>query len=273
MRSYWNTSKSATFPAIGRAGAAYMTPGAQLTGNTVRVNEQVINIDQLLVSDTFVANIDEAMNHFDVRGEFAYQLGEALARTADENIFRVGILGARAGANITGTNGTEGGSSLVHANSHTTASLLLAALFEADEKLNEKDVPKTDRFVALRPAQYSLLVQDTTAINRDWAGEGSYAQAVIPTVAGFQVVMSNNIPSTNIASSPSGAANIYHGNFANTVCFCWHRSGIGTVSLLGLAVEREYLIQNQGTLMVAKYAMGHDYLRPEACVEILHTAI
>ena len=267
------SGKSATFPAIGRAGASYMTPGAQLTGDTIRVNEQVINIDQLLVADTFVANIDEAMNHFDVRGEFAAQLGEALARRADENLFTVGILGARAGANITGTNGTDGGSSLVHANSHTTASLLLAALFDAGVKMDEKDVPKSDRFVALRPQQYQLLVQDTTALNRDWAGAGSYAQGVIPTIAGFQVVVSNNIPSTNVASSPSGAANVYHGNFANTVCFAWHRSALGTASLLGLAVERDYVIQNQGTIMVAKYAMGHGYLRPESCVEILHTAI
>ena len=267
------SGRSAQFPALGRASSSYMTPGEQLTGNTIRANERVISIDNLLVSDAFAANIDEAMNHYDVRGEYAAQLGEALARTADENIFKVGILGARATQNITGSNGTGGGSSLVHANSHTTASLLLAALYDAATKMDEKDVPRTDRFVALRPEQYQLLVQDTTALNRDWAGAGSYAQSVIPSVAGFQVVMSNNIPSTNIASSPSGANNIYHGNFSNTVCFAWHRSAIGTVSLLGLAVEREYLIQNQGTLMVAKYAMGHDYLRPEACVEILHTAI
>ena len=267
------SGKSAQFPALGRAGASYMTPGAQLVGSAIRANEVVINIDGLLVADAFVANIDEAMNHYDVRGEYATQLGEALALTADENIFRVGLLGARATANITGTNGTDGGTSLVHSNSHVTASLLVAGIFDVAQNMDEKNIPATDRFLALRPAQYHLVIQATDALNRDWGGAGSYAQATLPTIAGMTVVKSNNIPNTNIASSPSGAANVYHGNFANTVAFGWHRSALGTVSLLGLAVEREYLIQNQGTLMVAKYAYGHGYLRPEGCAEILHTSL
>jgi hypothetical protein len=37
---------------------------------------------------------------------------------------------------------------------------------------------------------------------------------------------------------------------------------------MDLALESEYLITHQGTLMVAKYAVGHDSLRPEGAVEI-----
>ena len=37
---------------------------------------------------------------------------------------------------------------------------------------------------------------------------------------------------------------------------------------MDLAVESEYDIRRQGTLMVAKYAMGHGALRPEAAVQI-----
>jgi hypothetical protein len=46
------------------------------------------------------------------------------------------------------------------------------------------------------------------------------------------------------------------------------RASVGTVKLLDLAVESDYLIQQQGTLVVAKYAMGHGILRPECAVEI-----
>ena len=45
-------------------------------------------------------------------------------------------------------------------------------------------------------------------------------------------------------------------------------SAVGTVKLMDLAVESEYDIRRQGTLMVAKYAMGHGVLRPEAAVGI-----
>jgi len=41
-------------------------------------------------------------------------------------------------------------------------------------------------------------------------------------------------------------------------------SAIGTVKLMDLAMENEYEIRTQGNLMVAKYAMGHGWLRPSA---------
>jgi hypothetical protein len=37
---------------------------------------------------------------------------------------------------------------------------------------------------------------------------------------------------------------------------------------MDLAVETEYQVERQGTLMVARYAMGHDILRHEALVEL-----
>ena len=47
------------------------------------------------------------------------------------------------------------------------------------------------------------------------------------------------------------------------------KSAIGTVKLLDLAVEQEYIMTKQGTAMLAKYAVGHGVLRPEAafCVK------
>lgn len=68
----------------------------------------------------------------------------------------------------------------------------------------------------------------------------------------------------------SGSVNVY-GNGGNTngllvtefVGQCWQRGAIGTTKLLDLSLESEYKIERQGTLMVAKYAMGHGILRPE----------
>ena len=37
---------------------------------------------------------------------------------------------------------------------------------------------------------------------------------------------------------------------------------------MDLAVEMEYDVRRQGTLLVAKYAMGHGILRPDAAFEI-----
>jgi hypothetical protein len=37
---------------------------------------------------------------------------------------------------------------------------------------------------------------------------------------------------------------------------------------MDLAMESEYEVWRQGTLMVAKYAQGHGWLRPEALIEL-----
>ena len=44
---------------------------------------------------------------------------------------------------------------------------------------------------------------------------------------------------------------------------------VATVKLMDLSVESEYQINRQGTLMVSKYAMGHNVLRPACAVALI----
>ena len=46
------------------------------------------------------------------------------------------------------------------------------------------------------------------------------------------------------------------------------KDAVATVKLMDLSVESEYQINRQGTLVVSKYAMGHNVLRPAAAVSI-----
>jgi hypothetical protein len=48
-----------------------------------------------------------------------------------------------------------------------------------------------------------------------------------------------------------------------------HRSAVGTVKLIDLAVEMGWDMRRQGTLLLAKYALGHGILRPESAVEVV----
>jgi hypothetical protein len=52
-----------------------------------------------------------------------------------------------------------------------------------------------------------------------------------------------------------------------------HQSAVGTVKLMDLGMESEYQVSRQGTLMVAKYAVGHGVLRPEAAIEIRNASV
>ncbi|MDA9061835.1 phage capsid protein [Planktomarina temperata] len=263
-----SSGKSAQFPVTGKANAAYHTPGTPLLGTqTVNHNEVVVNIDDVLIADTFIADIDEAKNHYDVRAEYSRLLGMALAKQFDVRLLQLAVLAARSSATVTGGNG---GSAITDADAKTNGASLAASIFEAAKIMDEKDVPENERVAIVKPAQYYNLVQTTDVINRDWGGSGVYADGTVLRVAGVQIVKSNNVPSTNVAAV-TGENNTYHGNFSTTAAVVMQKQALGTVKLMDLAVEQtsgDFNIQYQGTLMAAKYAMGHGILRPECAVEI-----
>lgn len=259
-----SAGKSAQFPATWKATAAYHTPGDMIVGQVINGNERVITIDDQLVSSVFIADIDEALTHFDVRSEYAKQCGASLAKVLDQNILQVGVLSARASATVSGGNG---GTVITSASSKTDADALVAAAFDAAQAMDEKDVPSQERYLFLKPDQYYLLVNSSSkVIHRDYnpSPNGSIAKGEILSVAGLEIVKTNNLPSTNITTGPTA----YRGDFRTLSALAMHRSACGTVKLVDLAVESDYMLQNLGTLVVAKLAVGHGILRPESAVEI-----
>ena len=82
------SGKSAQFPVMGRISAAYHTPGTEITGSDVNHNEKVITINDLLISSVFLSNIEEAKNHYDVRGAYSSEIGRALAFQKDKHILQ-----------------------------------------------------------------------------------------------------------------------------------------------------------------------------------------
>ena len=68
------------FPVTWKGGSSYHTPGAELLGTKVNHNEVTISLDDMLVADRFIADIDEAMNHYDIRSIYAEDVSDALAQ-------------------------------------------------------------------------------------------------------------------------------------------------------------------------------------------------
>jgi hypothetical protein len=263
--------KSAQIPILGKIGAEYHTPGAEITGLNVPANEQIITIDDLLISHAFIASIDEAMNHYDVRSPYSTEMGRALAYAYDKHILQLAVLAARGASPV---NTEAGGGSVADAAllTDTTGEKLVAAIFAAAQKLDENSIPSDDRFFFLKPSAYYMLAQNTKLMNSLWGGEGSFARAELPTIAGFKMVKTIHSPfGSNIAAGSgvaSGTGDKYAVNATNTVGVAMHKAAVGTVKLLDLAMESDYDIRRQGTLMVGKYAMGHGVLRPAAAVEL-----
>ena len=302
-----DSGKSAQFPVTGIATANYHTPGENIAEqggspdkylSDIGKTEKIINIDKMLVASTFLANIDDVKNHYDIRSVYANELGKALAVRFDTAVAKTFLGAARDSANLTATSAGStydvAGEAFGRGNLDPTAvdtftgAQLVGALFAAAQKLDENDVPSDGRFCVLRPAEYYKLVTGadasntfslTSVINSDIGGQGSIASGNVPQIAGISLYKSNHLPSTDLsggAGVDAGSSNDifagngvgYDGDFRNTFGIVSHSAAVGTVKLLDLATESEYQIERQGTLFVAKYAMGHGILRPECAIEL-----
>ena len=261
------SGKSATFPVIGTTSASYHTVGNEITGTQVKHNEKIINIDDLLLSSAFLSNLDEAKNHYDVRSVYSSEMGRALANKVDQNLIQLAVLASQASTTITGGNGGE---EITDADANTNASSLITSIFDAAEKLDNKDVPNQDRYCVVTPAIYYNLVENDKILNRDFGGNnGVYSDGTVIKVAGISIVKS---PTAVLAfannGADAGANNTYNVNASAHYAVIFHKSAIGTVKLMDLAMESEYDIRRQGSLMVAKMALGHGILRPESAISI-----
>lgn len=262
-----SNGKSASFPAIGTVGSGYHTAGAEITGRVIEHNEVIITLDKMLISDAFIASLDEAMNHYEVRSEYSRQQGLELAKQRTRNELRSGLLASRVATAL--VPGQPGGALIKNTTMHTDATVLANALRSARQTFDEKFIPDSECQVALAPAQYYLLTSNKDLCDRDYNpnADTSFANAVISSVARIQLVKTTFMPNTD-ESADSNVLAKYRGNWANTVGLVWHKSAIGTLKLLDLSMESEYDIRRQGTLMLAKYALGHGALRAGAAIEL-----
>ena len=270
------SGKSAQFPVLGTATASFHTPGNLLTGgNQIRHGERVISIDDLLIADVFVSRLEELKNHYDIRASYADELGKALAKTYDSNVAKMIAQASRASSTLTGI---AGGLTLTLASGNTasasvTGDEIAAAIYDIAQAFDERDIPPTDRFCVLPPAEYYKLAESATrTVDVDFnpGGNGSFASGKIQQVAGIPIMMSNNVPQSN-RSAASGENNAYNGDDSKTIGLVFHKSAVGTVKLMDMTTEitgNDYSTMYQGTLMVAKYALGHGILRPECAATI-----
>lgn len=265
--------KSAQFPLMGLMPAAeYHTPGTEILGQKANHGERVITIDKLLISHTFIADIDEAMNHYDVRSKYSAEMGYALANTFDQHVYREIIKAARTAAND-GYSGAPGGkvhevAALGSATEATKYEAWVKIFFDIAAEFDNKSIPHGSRFVAVKPDTFYFIMQKMgtngfSLLHKDIGGSGSIAQGTLGPIAGLTLISTPNLPFADYSTEEFHAVNA-----KTTVGVAWTPDAVGTVKLMDLSMQSEYDIRRQGTLMVGRYAMGHGVLRPECAQEI-----
>lgn len=274
VRSIAN-GKSAQFPVFGRATAAYLKPGKSLDDLRTNIpgSEKIIQIDGLLTTSQMIADLDEALTHFDIRGEYSRQMGEALAQAADGAVLAEAAKMIVAGKeNITGLGKGE---VLAHkinaADIGVTQNMgleLVKMLLEVKTKMSNNYVPANDRYVYMTPTGVNALVASLVAINRDYGAVATITEGNVLRVAGFDIIETPHLTMGGAAKNDGviqGDGHVFPAAYKDkTVFIAMHRTAVGTVKLKDLALERARRAEYQSDMLVASYAMGHGGLRPEA---------
>jgi hypothetical protein len=136
--------------------------------------------------------------------------------------------------------------------------------------MDEKDIPQDEvKYTFIRPAQWYLLSQSTLVQSGDYSSDAKgFSKAKLPDVGGTVPVKTNHLPITDTtAAQTADMKNTYNADFSKTAFLTMTKQAVGTVKLLDLATEMAYDPRRQGTLLIAKYAIGTGILRPECAVE------
>lgn len=268
------SGKSAQFPLTGTAIAEYVTPGQELLGNNFASHEREITIDGILASHYSVPDIDAAMSHFDIRGPIAEDMGRSLARVYDQNSMRQVILAARTAAAGTFPAGNVITSAGLLGSGAITGLNWVNAIRDAKIQLFNKSVPENADFtMVVTAAVFDAIKWSVNAgnqyvlINQFHAGQsGSLQNQEMLKVEGVNIYRSSLLPNANDTAN-TAVFSKYRANYSTTTGILFTPDAVGTVQLLGVAIESTRDTRRLEDFMVARMAVGHGTLRPECAVE------
>lgn len=266
--------KSDTFPIIGRKDdAAEHEAGDLILGGKIAHNDIEITVDKMVFDSVFIPEEDELLNHIQVRGPYAEQLGQSLGTLQAKRIAITHILASRkyyVGNTPTGVpQGQPAPGYAFDANMKTSATALETALFAARQYLLENDISGNEPEVRLPHQQVLLLARNigldpATSVAREAAGSGNRVQGTIGRMVGMEIEGTNFIPKTNITTGNTK----YQGNFTTTVGHVGSKMAVGSLERKAMNIVMKPIPERLGTQLIASQLNGHGILRPECSFEL-----
>jgi hypothetical protein len=279
--------KSAQFPKTWKVNAAYHVAGQEMLGQDTDETENVISIDGLLVSHIGIYDLDEAMSHFEVRGRYTEELGKALARVLDTNVYRTIVKTARADTSLPSASMTSPfGNGQVITSSDTSGTIAATAAgaqwweamraMELDAAADNGE--DENLWLAVPFPTFDSIANayvDDDAANgfifkdRRFSMNDEGLMNTGPQVRNGNVTVfpSNLLPSANDAANADVKAK-YRADYSGTLGVGWANDGVGTVKLIGMGLETDRDTRRQEDFIVAKVAVGHGPVRNEFTWEI-----
>lgn len=283
-RKVLTSGKSAQWPIMGVDPTAEdHTPGTFMSGGSIQSTERVVVVDDYLVSYVDVSYADINLAHWDVLAPYAKKLGRALATKMDTRLAYTAMNGSRAAAVSSIHSGGNEVRRLVadadsvddvFANTSTGAGLFRDDVATLARMMDEDAVPEAGRYLFITPYARMLLRHETDVFNRDYnpdATAGNLNERIIGTMEGFSLIISNNMPSTDVTTGPTAYQGRYDGvngpqPLGLALCGAAEGSaGVGLVQSDGPTSHIEKDERRNTYFLKSQVMCGADYIAPWCC--------
>jgi len=275
--------RSKQFPAIARAEAENLVPGVDRVGSNQPQNEErLITLDDYqLISDEFLDEADDFVNHISSRQTYANQHGLACADQVDQRLSRMISIGARVADAGSGADLFIGGHVITAADAGAitaaypatlTGSIKLQTVFaEMAQEFDERHISDANRVAFLSPYLTRVLLCDKTLLSRDYQGVNDLISRRMVECEGFVIEKTNNLPSAD-DSANTALPSQYRADFSKVAAqFIGDAEAVGQLTAMGgvRAIAPAWQDTKHGWYTGAKVWQGSKWLRKEACGELV----
>lgn len=195
IRQHGDTVHITTPSAIGVSDYAgsvnYETPAS---------TQQALLIDQKKYWAFELTDVDQAQANVNMMQAYMQEAAYALSDAVDQNI--AGLYTSAGGGSVS-----------IDLTATSPRQDLYPKMVEAAQNLDERNVPRTGRWVVLPPAAYAHLLKEDEFIHATSTGDQVLRTGEVGSVAGFTVYVSNNLTMTG---SDKVAQGLYGTNAAIT---------------------------------------------------------
>ena len=248
-----------------RGAASAKSASTQVTLIAATENEILVNINKHYEYSRFIEDIVETQALSSLRKFYTDDAGYAIAKQVDTDLIQLGRTAGSGTAYSTAATTTNAflgsnGTTVYNSTSSNAAALADAGIRRTIQRLDDADVPMTDRMLIVPPTTRNTLMGIARFTEQSFTGEvgssNTIRNGMVGDVYGVKVYVSTN------ADSGAGSSG------ADRICLMAHKDAFCLAEQMGVRSQTQYKQEWLATLFTTDMLYGVAELRDSSAVAL-----
>tara|TARA_R100001510_G_scaffold31236_1_gene27874 strand:- start:1228 stop:2070 length:843 start_codon:yes stop_codon:yes gene_type:complete len=232
------------FPKIGKGVAQTRIPQTDVVPLNVTYSQVTATLNDYIAAEYSDIFSSQRVN-FDERRELVQVLSNAIGRRHDQEILDALI---NSGTSLTVANSIGG----------SNTNLNVAKLRNAKQLLDAKNVPPTDRHIAIHANSLANLLSETSVTSSDFNTVKALVSGEVNTFLGFNFYVLGDRDEGGLPIDGS----------SDRDCFVWQKNSVGLAVGLPIQTKIDYVPEKTSFLVASMFSAGAKAIDAEGIVKI-----